>query len=80
AEVPEGTYLLEVRLIVTMNDIIAYKVSLGDHFLGQLQMMPLPLVLAPRPRPIHYVPPEGAKVAGWFANPMVLMSSFSLLM
>ncbi|KAF9944368.1 hypothetical protein BGZ70_004718, partial [Mortierella alpina] len=25
-------------------------------------------------------PPEGAKVAGWFANPMILLSSFSFLM
>ncbi|GJJ78688.1 ER membrane protein complex subunit 7 [Entomortierella parvispora] len=89
-DVPTGTYILKVqspqlvyskiRIVVTGNEVLATRVSVGDHFSDRQQYMPLPLILRPRPRPIHYIPPEGQKVAGWFGNPMILMSSFSLLM
>ncbi|KAI8601740.1 hypothetical protein EDD21DRAFT_99439 [Dissophora ornata] len=89
-DLPTGTYILEVdsphlsyskvRIAVTANEMRATQVSLGDHFSDNQMLLSMPLILRPRTRPTHYIPPEGARVAGWFANPMVLMSSFSVLM
>ncbi|KAF9572000.1 ER membrane protein complex subunit 7 [Mortierella alpina] len=89
-DVPLGAYVLEVkspqltyskvRVVVTTNEVRATRMSVSDHFSSQQQTLPMPLTLRPRPRPMHYIPPEGAKVAGWFANPMILLSSFSFLM
>ncbi|ORZ26735.1 hypothetical protein BCR41DRAFT_393342 [Lobosporangium transversale] len=89
-DVPTGAYILEVhspnlsfpkvRIMVTSRDVIATRISLGDHFSNYQQLLPLPLVLSPRTRPRNYISPEGAKFAGWFANPLTLMASFSLLM
>ncbi|KAG0047961.1 ER membrane protein complex subunit 7, partial [Gryganskiella cystojenkinii] len=90
SDVPTGTYLLEVqspqlvyskvRIVVTSNEVLATRVSVGEHFSGNKKFLPMPLTLRPRPRPIHYIPPEGQKVASWFGNPMILMSGFSLFM
>lgn len=90
-DVPTGTFILEVdsphlvyskvRINITPDSVKATKVTLGDHFSDRHhKVLSMPLTLRPRRRPMHYIPPEGAKVAGWFANPMILMSSFSLLM
>ncbi|KAF9422174.1 hypothetical protein BGZ94_008638 [Podila epigama] len=90
-DVPTGTYILEVqspylvyskvRVSVQADGrVVPSRVSIGDHWSSQHNELPMPLVLRPRPRPIHYVPPEGAKVMGWFGNPMILMASFSALM
>ncbi|KAG0290340.1 hypothetical protein BGZ96_006165 [Linnemannia gamsii] len=89
-DVPVGTYILEVqsphlvysrvRVVVTQSEVVAMRVSIGDHFSNVLHVLPMPLTLRPRPRPIHYIPPEGQKVVGFFGNPMVLMASFSFMM
>ncbi|KAI7822962.1 hypothetical protein BC939DRAFT_452353 [Gamsiella multidivaricata] len=89
-DVPIGTYFLKVhsphltypkaRLAVTASGVRATRFSLSNHFASPQQELPYPLVLRPHPRPGHYIALEAAKVAGWFVNPMLLMSSFSLLM
>ncbi|KAG0375656.1 hypothetical protein BGX24_008827 [Mortierella sp. AD032] len=89
-DVAVGTYILEVqsphlvysrvRVVVTHSEVVAMRVSIGDHFSNHPHVLPMPLTLRPRPRPIHYIPPEGQKVVGWFGNPMILMASFSLMM
>ncbi|KAI9231130.1 MAG: hypothetical protein BYD32DRAFT_442087 [Podila humilis] len=79
----QSPYLVysRVRVIVHGDDSVqASRVSVGDHWSSQRRPLSMPLILKPRPRPIHYIPPEGAKVVGWFGNPMVLLSSFSFLM
>ncbi|KAF9947409.1 hypothetical protein BGZ72_010583, partial [Mortierella alpina] len=73
-------YPTKVRVVVTASEVRATRMSVSDHFSSYQQTLPMPLTLRPRPRPMHYIPPEGAKVAGWFANPMILLSSFSFLM
>ncbi|OAQ25498.1 hypothetical protein K457DRAFT_158158 [Linnemannia elongata AG-77] len=89
-DVPVGTYILEVqsphlvysrvRVVVTHSEVVAMRVSIGDHFSNVPHVLPMPLTLRPRPRPIHYIPPEGQKVVGFFSNPMILMASFSVMM
>ncbi|KAF9324248.1 hypothetical protein BG006_000725 [Podila minutissima] len=90
-DIPTGVYLLEVqspdlaysrvRITVSPDESVhASRVSVGDHWSDQHRSLPMPLTLKPRPRPIHYIPPESAKVVGWFGNPMILLSSFSVLM
>ncbi|KAK3832889.1 MAG: hypothetical protein JOS17DRAFT_816006 [Linnemannia elongata] len=89
-DVPVGTYILEVqsphlvysrvRVVVTHSEVVALRVSIGDHFSNVLRVLSMPLTLRPRPRPIHYIPPEGQKVVGFFGNPMILMASFSVMM
>ncbi|KAF9921217.1 hypothetical protein FBU30_008797 [Linnemannia zychae] len=89
-DVAIGTYVLEVesphlvysrvRVIVTSSEVIAMRMSIGDHFSSRDSVLVMPLVLRPRPRPMHYIPSEGQKVVGWFGNPMILMATFSLMM
>ncbi|KAF9900489.1 hypothetical protein EC991_007299 [Linnemannia zychae] len=89
-DVAAGTYILEVqsphlvysrvRIVVTHSEVVAMRVSIGDHFSNHPYVLPMPLTLRPRPRPIHYIPPEGQKVVGFFGHPMILMASFSLMM
>ncbi|KAI1297005.1 hypothetical protein EDD11_007318 [Mortierella claussenii] len=65
SDVPEGTYMLEVRsphlsyskvrVSVTKQDVVATRVSLGDHFSDYQEMLPMPLVLRPKLRPAHYI-------------------------
>ncbi|KAG0335132.1 hypothetical protein BG004_000123 [Podila humilis] len=89
--VPKGVYMLEVhsphlvysrvRVSVSAQDVVeASRVSVGDHWSSNPRRLSLPLILKPRPRPIHYIPPESAKVVGWFSHPMILMFSFSFVM
>ncbi|KAG0331613.1 hypothetical protein BG000_010745 [Podila horticola] len=90
-DIPTGVYMLgvqsphlvysRVRITVSSDDSVhASSVSVGDQWSNHRRPLPMPLILKPRPRPIHYIPPESAKVVGWFGNPMILMSSFSVLM
>ncbi|KAG0260438.1 hypothetical protein BG011_001909 [Mortierella polycephala] len=88
--VPEGTYLLEVqnpqyvypsvRLIVTEGDTKAHVVSQGTDWSNNDYAMPLPLTLTPRAASSYFIPREGFKLSYLFANPMMLMMGFSVLM
>ncbi|KAF9183664.1 hypothetical protein BGZ51_003867 [Haplosporangium sp. Z 767] len=88
--VPEGTYLLEVqspqyvypyiRLIVTEKDSRAHMVSQGTDWSNNDYAMHLPLTLTPRATSSYFIPREGFKLSYLFANPMMLMMGFSVLM
>ncbi|KAG0014094.1 hypothetical protein BGZ80_010655 [Entomortierella chlamydospora] len=89
-DVGEGSYLLQVqnpqyiyptiKLIVTGKDSRAHVVNIGTDWSNNDNALQLPLVLTPRAPVSYFVPREGFKISHLFANPMMLMMGFSLLM
>ncbi|KAF9575462.1 hypothetical protein EC968_003067 [Mortierella alpina] len=90
SNVPEGSYLLEVqspqymypsvKVVVTEKDTRAHLVTLGADWSNNDHILPLPLSLTPRGPTSYFIPREGFKVSHLFANPMMLMMGFSVLM
>ncbi|KAI1306745.1 hypothetical protein EDD11_004671 [Mortierella claussenii] len=88
--VPEGSYLLEVqspqyiyptvKLVVTDKEPKAHLVSLGADWSNNDNALPFPLTLSPRAPASYFIPREGFKLSHLFANPMMLMMGFSVLM
>ncbi|CAO3574288.1 unnamed protein product [Mortierella alpina] len=88
--VPEGSYLLEVqspqytypsvKVVVSEKDTRAHLVTLGADWSNNDHALPLPLSLTPRGPTSYFIPREGFKVSHLFANPMMLMMGFSVLM
>ncbi|KAG0199311.1 hypothetical protein BGX28_007382 [Mortierella sp. GBA30] len=88
--VPEGSYLLEVqspqyiyptiKVIVSDKETRAHLVSLGADWSNNDNALQLPLSLVPRAPTSYFIPREGFKVSHLFANPMMLMMGFSVIM
>ncbi|ORZ18426.1 hypothetical protein BCR41DRAFT_395679 [Lobosporangium transversale] len=88
--VPEGSYLLQVespqylyptiKVHVTEKESRAYMVSLGADWSNNDNSLQFPLTLAPRAAASYFIPREGFKLSHLFANPMMLMMGFSVLM
>ncbi|KAF9115294.1 hypothetical protein BGX27_008296 [Mortierella sp. AM989] len=88
--VEEGSYLLQVqspqylysniKVIVSQKETRAHAVSLGADWSNNDNAMQYPLVLTPRLAASYFAPREGFKISHLFANPMMLMMGFSLLM
>ncbi|KAF9946351.1 hypothetical protein BGZ65_009808, partial [Modicella reniformis] len=89
-DVPEGSYLLEVqnpqyiyptvKLTVNGKDSKAHLVSLGADWSNNDNIMQFPLTLTPRGPSTYFIPREGFKISHLFANPMMLMMGFSVVM
>ncbi|KAG0234650.1 hypothetical protein BGX31_004498 [Mortierella sp. GBA43] len=89
-DVPEGSYLLEVqspqyiyptvRLTVTGKETKAYLVTLGADWSNNDNIVQYPFLLVPRAPATFFIPREGFKISYLFANPMMLMMGFSVLM
>ncbi|KAG0365482.1 hypothetical protein BC939DRAFT_470784 [Gamsiella multidivaricata] len=89
-DVAAGSYLLEVqspqyiyptvKVIVSGNDSKAYLVSLGTDWSNNDNVLQIPLTLNPRAPASYFIPREGFKLSHLFANPMMLMMGFSVLM
>ncbi|KAG9064193.1 hypothetical protein KI688_003381 [Linnemannia hyalina] len=90
ANVPEGTYLLEVqspqytyptvKVTLAGKETKANLVSLGFDWSNNDNPLQLPLTLVPRAPTTFFVPREGFKLSSLFANPMMLMMGASVLM
>ncbi|KAG0316004.1 hypothetical protein BGZ99_007133 [Dissophora globulifera] len=90
ADVPQGSYLLEVqspqyvyptvRVVVTEKDPRAYLVSYGADWSNDNNIVQLPLALTPRAATEYFIAREGFKLQHLFANPMMLMMGFSVVM
>ncbi|KAF9910600.1 hypothetical protein EC991_006159 [Linnemannia zychae] len=88
--VPEGTYLLEVQspqyIYPTIKVTLAGKetkanlVSFGFDWSNNDNPLQLPLTLVPRAPSSYFIPREGFKISSLFANPMMLMMGFSVIM
>ncbi|KAF9324433.1 hypothetical protein BG006_000526 [Podila minutissima] len=88
--VPEGSYLLEVqspqyiyptlKVIVTAKESRAAMVTPGADWSNNDNQLQFPLSLTPRGAASFFIPREGFKVSHLFANPMMLMMGFSVLM
>ncbi|KAF9436412.1 hypothetical protein BGZ76_004046 [Entomortierella beljakovae] len=89
-DVPAGSYLLQVqssqfvypsiRLVIGENDARAHLVNFGTDWSNNDNPLALPLVLVPRATASYFIPREGFKISHLFANPMMLMMGFSVLM
>ncbi|KAG0241811.1 ER membrane protein complex subunit 7 [Actinomortierella wolfii] len=89
-DVPEGAYSLEVRspqyiypairVTVSEKGSTAYLVTYGSDWSNSENRLPMPLILSPRAESSYFVPREGFKISHLFANPMMLMMGFSVLM
>ncbi|KAK3807751.1 MAG: hypothetical protein J3Q66DRAFT_356391 [Benniella sp.] len=90
SNVPEGSYLLEVqspqyiypviKLTITDKQPRAHLVTLGADWSNNDNILPLPLTLSPRGPATFFIAREGFKISHLFANPMMLMMGFSVLM
>ncbi|KAF8965004.1 hypothetical protein BGZ46_000670, partial [Entomortierella lignicola] len=88
--VKEGSYLLQVqspqyiyptiKLIVTEKEARAHLVNTGTDWSNNDNPLQFPLALSPRGATSYFVPREGFKVSQLFANPMMLMMGFSVVM
>ncbi|KAF9977553.1 hypothetical protein BGZ73_005682 [Actinomortierella ambigua] len=89
-EVPDGAYLLEVRspeyiypsvhITVSGKASTANLVPYGSDWSNTENRLSTPLVLTPRGATDYFVPREGFKITHLFANPMMLMMGFSVIM
>ncbi|KAF9160391.1 ER membrane protein complex subunit 7 [Actinomortierella ambigua] len=89
-DVPDGAYLLEVRspqyiypsvrVVVSDKGSTANLVAYGSDWSNTENRLPTPLILSPRVEAGYFVPREGFKISHLFANPMMLMMGFSVLM
>ncbi|KAF9131363.1 hypothetical protein BGW39_001871 [Mortierella sp. 14UC] len=88
--VPEGTYLLEVqspqytyptvKVTLAGKETKANLVSFGFDWSNNDNPLQFPLTLVPRGPTSFFIPREGFKISSLFANPMMLMMGFSVLM
>ncbi|KAF9214821.1 hypothetical protein BGZ59_002881 [Podila verticillata] len=88
--VPEGSYLLEVqssqyiyptlKVIVAAKESRAFMVTPGADWSNNDNQLQFPLTLTPRAAASFFIPREGFKISHLFANPMMLMMGFSVLM
>ncbi|KAG0380111.1 hypothetical protein BGX24_010141 [Mortierella sp. AD032] len=88
--IPEGTYLLEVqstqytyptvKVTLAGKESKANMVSLGYDWSNNDNPLQLPITLVPRGPTSFFIPREGFKISSLFANPMMLMMGFSVLM
>ncbi|GJJ72133.1 ER membrane protein complex subunit 7 [Entomortierella parvispora] len=89
-DVAEGTYALEVqspqyiypnmRLVVSDQQAKAYIVSIGADWSNNDNAITFPITLVPRAPAMYFIPREGFQIKHLFANPMMLMMGFSVIM
>ncbi|KAG0046077.1 hypothetical protein BGZ83_008726 [Gryganskiella cystojenkinii] len=89
-DVPEGTYALEVqspqyiypsmKLVVADKQAKAYLVTLGSDWSNNDNALQFPITFVPRAPSSYFVPREGFQIKHLFANPMMLMMGFSVIM
>ncbi|KAF9349231.1 hypothetical protein BGX26_012433 [Mortierella sp. AD094] len=80
SSVLKKTPILEIKLIVTEKESRAHVVNIGTDWSNNDNALQFPLVLSPRAAASYFVPREGFQISHLFANPMMLMMGFSLLM
>ncbi|KAF9430688.1 hypothetical protein BGZ94_004904 [Podila epigama] len=88
--IPEGSYLLEVqspqyifptlKVVVSDKESKAYLVTYGADWSNNDIQIQFPLSLSPKAHISYFIPREGFKLSSLFANPMMLMMGFSVLM